>query len=160
MNEIIKLFQEHFFDTVAPFGLFTAALLFAIPDNVSMIGKAAYVLFGAFLFGISWKRTFDASRVLTGGAVKKIFQVMLLASVIFFIFSRLVMFVRYGEAPLGYDTGFYLNSIDAAFEDIEGTRTVRTLLWIPFKWFGVPNVYILHGLYVLAQFLMFGSTKE
>ncbi|MDO8581270.1 MAG: hypothetical protein Q7S16_00135 [bacterium] len=68
------------------------------------------------------------------------------------------MFVRFGMAPLGYDTGFYLESIKETFSSLGYSKSaVRAYLWVPFVWLRVPNVYILHGLYILFQFLTVGS---
>src|SRR3989338_443688 len=143
--------------TFVPLVLYFLFIKFVTPDGLSDFTRNAFILYAVFIFWIVWRHTLQPERVYDQVTEKKFFSYLLLGSAIFFVATRILLFIRYGEAPLGYDTGFYLESVRGAFNDIDAQRTFRALLWIPFRWLNIPEIFILHGLYVLFQFLILGS---
>lgn len=144
--------------SVAPFVLYCIMIGFMVPWSLSMWIKIVFVLFSVFIFYMVWGTTLtEPTRPDIPQPNLNFFYYLLGGAVIFFIATRLYLFVRFGEAPLGYDTGFYLGSIRDASALSFSTSSLRAHLWVPFVWLGIPSVYILHGLYILFQFLTVGS---
>lgn len=147
--------------TFFAYSFYIAGIVFFLPYNInSLSARIFFLLYAVFIFWIIW---FAASSLQGDRENKesheKFFFYLFLFSVIFFIVTRLFPFIRYGGAPLGYDTGFYLKAIDALQqgEGFESHRFIRGLLWVPFVWIGIPSGVILHGLYILAQYLSAGA---
>lgn len=157
LEQSAKYFQEHFFDRIIPILLFSGMILFMTPAGTPLFGKMVFFAFGLFIFFTVSKSSSEHPHI-TMKAMRVFFGCLLIFSVIFFIATRIILFVRYGEAPLGYDTGFYLDSMKSALESgISGSRVVRNAIWIPFLWLGIPEVFLLHALHVLSQLLMMGA---
>lgn len=145
--------------SAVPFVLYCILIGLIIPRSLTLWVKSVFVVYSIFIFYMVW------STVLTKHNDSEMpkrsltfFYYLLGGAVFFFIVTRIYMFVRFGTSPLGYDTGFYIGSIDETLGSLGYSKSaVRAQLWVPFVWLGVPSVYILHGLYVLFQFLTVGS---
>lgn len=140
-------------------GIVYIALLFGfMPKHLSLGLSVIFLLYALFIFWIVWEYAISRTKAsFSYPGERRFFIGLLFASFVFIVVSRLILFVRYGATPLGYDTGFYLNSIESTFQGLDGHRAIRSLIWVPLVWLGVPKIYILHGLYVFAQFLLAGS---
>ncbi|KKU74090.1 MAG: hypothetical protein UX98_C0001G0020 [Parcubacteria group bacterium GW2011_GWA2_47_26] len=159
MNFVNSIAQRFLKKDFPPLVLYIIFIFAIVPKGLQWPIQLAFVLYALFIFWIIWWHAWDKHGQ---EEIKnaKFFRYLLVCSGVFFVFSRFFLFVRYGEAPLGYDTGFYLKSMETVFEGaigVDGHRIARALLWVPFLWLGVPKVYILHSLYVLSQFLIIGS---
>ncbi len=86
----------------------------------------------------------------------KFFLYLLIFSVIFIIATRLVLFIRFGEAPLGYDTGYYLSRF-LKFDISLSSHRPLFLSIVPLHRLGLPPSAALHVMYVLYQFLIVGG---
>ncbi|MBI4450229.1 hypothetical protein HY634_04160 [Candidatus Uhrbacteria bacterium] len=149
-------------DRRAPFAFFVYAALIAgvTPPAVSWGIRLAFYAFAAFVFSIVWDRRVEPSMRALTATERRWFRALLCLAGATLLISRILPFLRYGEAPLGYDTGFYLSSIDSTIGGIIsglGHRSTRALVWLPMAWLGIPKIVYLHGLYVLTQFGIAGS---
>lgn len=97
-------------------------------------------------------------------AARLIVLVLGLSGIIVLMWSRLHLFARYGTAPLGYDTGIYLQYVEALARD-------RTLFystissghlayasWLPYHLLtNLEPLTVLHLTHILHQFLLAGA---
>ncbi len=145
-------------DVWLSFIAYVVLLALLMPTVESPYLRVLFFMYALFIFWVVWEYALSKPKEQTSSfAQRKFFIGLLIGATLFIIISRLILFVRFGGAPLGYDTGFYLNSIGNTFEGLSGHRAIRSLIWVPLLWLGVPKMYILHGLYVLFQFLLAGS---
>lgn len=148
--------------TAVAFIVYAAFITVVTPPVVSWPVRIAFYAFAVSAFTVVWDRSHDISgsvRVLTS-TERRYFRGLLVLAVVTLVVSRILPFLRYGEAPLGYDTGFYLSSVDGSIGGVltgTGHRNVRALIWLPMAWLGIPKIVYLHGLYVLTQFLIAGA---
>ena len=84
---------------------------------------------------------------------KKIFLLVLILSILFLIITRLMPFIRFGEAPLGYDTGFYLWRFSAT----NALEKPFYLSFLPYYFLGLSPLAALNVFYVISQLLLAGS---
>lgn len=126
-----------------------------------------FLLYALFLFWIVWRyalRADETSFIILPSHFHRFFVFLFFFALAMLVMSRLLPFARYGATPLGYDTGFYLQSVEEAIRSIgdasagiTGHRAFRAFLWIPLSWLGLSPVALLHGLYVLFQFCIAGA---
>jgi hypothetical protein len=146
------------FEIVVPLVLFIAGILFMMPEDIgSKSIELSYYAYAIFVFLIVWNAARSLGTDKNNKVNPKFFLYLMVFSIVFLIITRLLPFFQYGEAPLGYDTGFYIKGIDDVMQGLEGSRFARGLIWIPLSWIGVPSGFILHGLYILTQLLIAGS---
>lgn len=147
---------------VAAFIVYAALIAAVTPPVVSWPVRIAFYAFAVSAFTVVWDRSHGVSesvRLLTS-TERRYFRGLLVLAGVTLVVSRILPFLRYGQTPLGYDTGFYLSSIDGSLRGIlngGGLRTLRALIWLPFDWLGIAPIMYFHGLYVLAQFLIAGT---
>lgn len=80
-----------------------------------------------------------------------------ISSLVLLLLTRLVPFLRFGEAPLGYDTGFYVGSLKALAAPTTLTISALYLTLIPFFAAGLPPLFLFHFFHVLFQLFLAGS---
>lgn len=148
--------------TLAAFVVYAALIAAVTPPMVSWAVRIAFYAFAVSVFTIVWNHSYGDTksiRALTR-TERRYFRGLLALAGATLIISRILPFLRYGEAPLGYDTGFYLSSMDGSIGGIlsgVGHRNIRALIWLPMAWLGISKIVYLHGLYVLTQFLIAGA---
>lgn len=148
--------------TSAAFVTYAALIAVVTPPMVSWAIRIAFYAFAASVFTIVWGRLrgpLAPHHVLTT-TERRCFRVLLVLAGATLLLSRILPFLRYGEAPLGYDTGFYLSTMDGSIQGIltgVGHRNIRALIWFPMAWLGISKIVYLHSLYVLTQFLIAGA---
>lgn len=140
------------------FVVYLVLLILIAPRELSVPEIVSFFAYALFLFWVLWlharhERMGKASETST----RWFFLVLLVVGIALFVSTRALPFIRFGETPLGYDTGFYLQYMDEAFAAEKPTRQIIIYLWTPLLWLGFSPVIVLHGLYVLAQILTFGS---
>lgn len=86
----------------------------------------------------------------------RIFICVLLFSALFLLITRLIPFYQFGEAPLGYDTGFYLRSFGVNDYSMLSS-TAYNLNIVPYFLLGMPPLLAISFIYVLSQLLIAGS---
>lgn len=140
------------------FFVFLGAMVWIAPPTISVLHRGIFLGYAVFVFGVIWRAVRNSPFSNEQKMVpRRFFFWLLIGAALFFLFSRFILFVRFGEAPLGYDTGFYLKSVETAMQTLEGHRPFRAFLWVQFLLLGVRPIYVLHGLYVLFQFLIIGG---
>ncbi len=158
--------------SIMPFLFYCIMMVLVIPQHLATWIQLSFVAYAVFIFWMVW----DTIVVKEGDSATstdnpKFFYYLLGGAVIFLIATRLYIFLRYGWAPLGYDTGFYIDAINATTSSFSknnitssslgislgSARAIRTYLWIPLLWLGVPSLSILNGFYLLFQALLAGS---
>lgn len=145
-------------EVLLPLFAYVILLALLMPKVVSPYLRVLFFIYALFIFWVVWEYAFlESDQKPAQSGQRKFFIALLIGAAVFIVVSRLILFVRFGEAPLGYDTGFYIKSIESTFQSLTGHRVIRSLIWVPLLWLGVPKLYILHGLYVLFQFLLAGS---
>ncbi|MDO8463263.1 MAG: hypothetical protein Q7S96_03255 [bacterium] len=148
--------------TIAAFVFYAAFMIVVTPPAVAWYVRIAFYALALFAFSVVWGRAYGSSEHTHIPTVmeRRCFRALLVLAGATLLVSRVLPFLRYGGTPLGYDTGFYLTSIDGSIRGIiagAGLRTVRALIWLPLDWLGISPVIYFHGLYVLAQFLVAGA---
>lgn len=148
--------------TVLPFLVYAAFIAVLTPPVVRWPIRLAFYAYAGLVFMMGWGVGLSPSVMtrLPSRLERRVFRVLLIGGGIFLILSRLLPFLWHGATPLGYDTGFYLSSIQSAFDGVLtgfNHRNTRILLLLPLEWLGIPLIIYFHGLYVLTQFLVAGS---
>ncbi len=160
-NFILRIKRYFVARTFFAYIIYSAGIIFFLPSRIdSLSARIIFVLYAFFIFWIVWATaSYEKNDRRSWRSYGRIFFYLFLFFIIFFIITRLLPFIRYGGAPLGYDTGFYLKAIEALQQEqgFEGHRFIRGLLWVPFVWLGVSSGGVLHGLYLLVQFLSVGA---
>ena len=148
---------------MAPFIIFLALIIIAIPRTIPLINRLIFFIYSIFVFWI-FQNAINTERIHTTNNKKSdiVWKIILFFSVIFILMSRIILFMRFGEVPLGYDTGFYIKY----FNDVPAWTTIGThdihkvplyLFWIPFSYLGLSTITIFNISQVLAQLLIAGS---
>lgn len=116
------------------------------------------VIFGAIFFILRQKNDNDSSGTeqKTDAKTKNFYIYLLIFSIIALTVSRLSPFVRFGIAPLGYDTGFYLNAFQSYYYGAEAYAPYYLNL-LPYFFTGVPPLIALYIIYFLSQLMIAGS---
>lgn len=92
---------------------------------------------------------------------KKFWNALLIFSLMYLLLSRFYLFVRFGEAPLGYDTGFYWQY----FRLIVPAGSIGTAVgshlayssWFPLGFFKLHALTVIQLLHVFHQLLTAGA---
>ncbi|MBI4142263.1 hypothetical protein HY480_00130, partial [Candidatus Uhrbacteria bacterium] len=147
--------------SLPPFLVYAVLIALVTPPVVAWYIRLAFYAFAFLVFSVVWPS--DAKLTSASGAPsrsqRRVFLGVLIVAGLALVVSRLLPFFRYGNTPLGYDTGFYLSSMQASTHGILtgiGHRNIRALIWLPLSWLGISPIAYLHGLYVLTQFLIAG----
>jgi|GEM_PF-1838375 len=145
--------------TVAAFLIYAVLIAAVTPPIVAWYIRIAFYAFAVIVFWVVWGDR-GVYQLQWQQRRRRVFVALAVFAAIFLVISRLLPFIRYGEAPLGYDTGFYLSSMDGSLNRIlrgSGDRNFRALIWVPLEWLKIPPILYLHALYVLSQLLIAGA---
>lgn len=144
--------------TAIPFLLYLIAMGLLGPREVSLRESAIFILYAIFVFWIVWNYALhETEGALAPKFSRWFFTGLLIFAALFLVGTRLMPFIRYGEAPLGYDTGFYLKAMEEAVAAEGLTAQIHLFLWTPLLWLGISPSYLLHGLYFLIQIINVGA---
>lgn len=145
------------------FIVYVTLTILATPRFLSLPLQLSFFVYALFVFGVVWKSLMSPSvepskptpNTPDTKFSQKFFLYLLIFSGIFLVATRLYLFARYGEAPLGYDTGFYLKFVGPwGFAN----KPLPTFLhWAPLYVLGISPITILHWVYILLQFLIAGA---
>lgn len=135
-------------------------VIWVIPDNFSVLQKIGFIVYSIFLFVIlsvlvrtdqeTHFKTFEENNS------QGVFFWFLISSFVFLLITRLMPFIRFGEAPLGYDTGFYVWEFARSGFSM-GTNRTFYLILAPLYQLGMSPTAIIHFINILAQVLIAGS---
>jgi len=138
-------------------------IIFITPPSLSWLEQATLFVYAFSIFWIINKvlkerekpDNFQSNDILK---YKNIFIYLLILSLFFLLFTRLLPFVRFGEAPLGYDTGFYVKTFEEMSTTLEvDQRRAFYLNLLPLKFLGMSPLFAVQFIYILSQFLIAGS---
>lgn len=123
-----------------------------------------FLLYAIFIFAVLWDplhRPEEIEAVADEKRYKKFFSFLLLFSFAFLLISRLLPFIRWGEAPLGYDTGFYwqyfnLITGNGTSANAVGSRIAYSF-WFPYYYLGFSPLFTISALHVLHQIATAGA---
>ncbi|MDO8505570.1 MAG: hypothetical protein Q7S48_03260 [bacterium] len=157
-RDIVSRIWDRVHNTVAvPFLIYFVFMIFVAPKTVSMREGIVFLMYALFIFWIVWLYALHERPAELSRTARYFYLFLLIFSMVFLVGSRLFPFFRYGEAPLGYDTGFYLKAMDEAAVAEGLTAQIHTFLWTPLLWLGIPKISVLHGVYFIVQLLIAGS---
>jgi hypothetical protein len=141
----------------------TAVIAVALPTPLPTYYRLAFLAYAWTLYGIlrsAHKRT-TADDPWT--PPRSWSNVLFFGALVLVLFSRLIPFLRYGSAPLGYDTGYYVEF----YRIIEGMRTIHPAVittshlayssWFPSILLGLPEFFTINALHILHQLLTVGA---
>lgn len=116
------------------------------------------LLFFLYFIGIFFILRFLSARK-RGAAANHHDQARLWGYILFFAFvfllvTRLIPFYQFGEAPLGYDTGFYHRNFLA---NALTSQSAYYLNLVPFHLLGMSPLFAISFVYVLSQILIAGG---
>ncbi|MDO8463081.1 MAG: hypothetical protein Q7S96_02305 [bacterium] len=145
------------------FLVYAALIVILTPPVVGWHIRAAFYGYALLVFWVAWSYL-RSPRPLGTIAMRKhealFFRVLLIVAVLFLFTTRILPFIRYGIAPLGYDTGFYLSSLPGSIQSIlagYGHRNFRALVFLPLQWLEIPIIVSFHAVYVLVQLAIAGA---
>lgn len=139
-----------------------------LPATIPLYYRAAFLGYAFAVFAILAEAEHSRHDVLRPTArtraARLIVLILGLSGIIILTWSRLYLFARYGTAPLGYDTGIYLQYVEALARD-------RTLFystissghlayasWLPYHLLtNFEPLTVLHLTHILHQFLLAGA---
>ncbi|MDP3771526.1 MAG: hypothetical protein Q8R16_04450 [bacterium] len=141
------------------------ATAFVLPTAIPLYYRLAFLAYAASLYwilrGNTWRSvSVSGTPTKTGG---RAWSLLLVGSILFLVVSRLSLFARYGSAPLGYDTGFYVEyyriisralTIDPA---VITTSHLSYASWLPYILLKLPPFFAINLLHVLHQLLTAGA---
>lgn len=135
---------------------YAIVIILTMPQLLSWQYKLIFILFSFAIFFILWQSNEKKSSETEINQPKenKFFIWMLVASVVFLIITRMWPFLKFGAAPLGYDTGFYVSAM-RSFHD--GTYAPYYFSMLPFSLSGVSALFSLYSVYLLTQMLIAGG---
>ena len=146
------------------FVFYEVIVLLAIPSFISIPVRTAFVLYATFLYWIITNTNLPTFTLPPSEqSLTRFWRILLVSSIVFFIASRLYPFLRYGEAPLGYDTGFYIQyyRIIDALQSISplsiSTSHFTYAWWLPFIAFKIPALWTINILHITHQILTLGA---
>ncbi len=151
--------------TLLFFGLYMGVIWFTLPPSVEAGNRLIYLLYAAFLFLILWPKVTNQSEQENPAELSKpqqgFFLGLAVFSLLFLLATRLTPYLRYGSAPLGYDTGFYIQY----FLLVTGAGHIGTALgshiaytpWFPLALLHVPPLLSLNIYHLFHQLALVGA---
>ncbi len=143
--------------------IYCITILFIIPWSFPLTYRLIFIAYGLLVMSVLKEETSQVGYPEhdTIEPHKKFWTALLIFSFIFLFASRLYLFIRYGEAPLGYDTGFYWQYFHLVIPAGNiGTSMGSHLAyssWFPLGFFNIPALAVIHILHVFNQFLIAGT---
>lgn len=125
--------------------------------------RLAFLGYGATLFGVlwvcrqSWMRSEAATHQDREAKQANWVTIVALGALGVLLLTRLIPFLRFGEAPLGYDTGFYVGSIRSLYQTNTPASSALYLSIIPWYVAGIPPALLYHVFHVLTQLFLAGA---
>ena len=142
--------------------LYLAIMVFITPSVFTLNSKALYIIYALAIYLIV-VFIIDLHKQVGLAAINpcelgfyKFFICLLLFSIMLLLLTRLIPFIRYGETPLGYDTGFYLRDF-RGFHDTTKVYGPFYLILMPLVNAGMSALATLNFVYILSQGLIAGS---
>ena len=140
----------------------------ALPSAISLPYRLIFILYAGFIFWILFGTLGTKENILSiklqtenKPSLSYLWSALLIGGFIFLILSRIYMFARYGEAPLGYDTGFYMQFFNLVtnMHSTVGVVTNRIAYtsWFPFFYLGLSPLFTIMMLHVSHQIVTWGA---
>lgn len=141
--------------------IYVLLTLFLMPPELPIAQKGLFLAYSVCILLIIlmiWKSknnktTTNAKQKLFN---KRFFTILLVIAILFIIVTRLIPFVKFGEAPLGYDTGFYVWRFGINATTIVDSAPFYLNL-IPYTLLGLTPLDTLHFTYFISQLLIAGG---
>ena len=142
------------------FVVYSFLIFVAVPHEFSVRSKIIFLFYGLFVF-VSLYYILQAGQNdplsrNRAETARKIFIFLLFFSFGLLLVTRLMPFVRYGETPLGYDTGLYVKNIQT-LESPAVTEKAFYMILSPLLTFGMSPTFALHFIVVFTQILLAGA---
>lgn len=157
-----KIFSPPTVKAASLFLIYFLSIIFILPDHISWDKQAIFLVYSFFIFCMIYsviKKEKSREISLTKNIQKynKFFVYLLIFSIFFLFITRLLPFIRFGEAPLGYDTGFYLERLKSNIFNLpDGAAFYLSLLSV-YHFLGLTPFLTLNFVYILSQFMIMGS---
>ncbi len=143
--------------------LFVALLFFCIHGLMPVQYQAIFLLYAIFIFAMLHTQLSNPAETENIPPLSRRFgSVLTVGALILFTLSRAIPFLRYGPAPLGYDTGFYLQYFATIIpagriSDAILTGSIAYTPWFPLHYLGFSGLTILDFLHLLHQVMLLGA---
>ncbi|MBI4434695.1 hypothetical protein HY635_02670 [Candidatus Uhrbacteria bacterium] len=144
------------------FTVFTVAIAVWIPKPLPLYYRLAFLAYAWTCYGMLQHALVQHSTA-NDATPSRWWNVLLIGSFVFILFSRILPFIQYGSAPLGYDTGFYVEF----YRILERMRTIHPAVittshltyasWFPYILLKLPTFFTMNTLHVLHQLLTAGA---
>ena len=154
--------------TVSSWVVYLLLLLLAIPPVLPWIHRTIFLLYAIFVFWILYPTLKKGGNKANDGQEtaftnRHLWIALLAFAGLFLLASRLIMFIRYGVTPLGYDTGFYWqyfnlitpNGTSAGY--VGASTSIAYTPWFPYYYLGLSAIPVINFLHVLHQLLTAGA---
>ena len=133
-------------------------ILITLPYDLAIRAKFLYLLYALFLFIVFLIVLNNPKTIkpdLSSAGNNRFFLWLIILSSLVVLLTRLLPFLRFGEAPLGYDTGFYheRSTMPGVLAETEPFYFILAAL----QTFGIETIWAINILCIVAQFLLPGS---
>ena len=127
--------------------LYLAIIVLVIPKTIPWWYQVSFLLFAIFLFWTA--RFWDQGKGISKDGSKRLFWLIL----ILLLITRIVPFIHWGEAPLGYDTGIYLRVFEQYLNNTQQQGLLSLIAHILAS-AGFSVNAILHGFLIIFNILL------
>lgn len=143
--------------------VFMVLLTLATYEAMPLLFQVPFLLYALFIYlvlaqGPTNENNHESSLWLT----PERYALIVLGASVFFMSLRILPFLRFGEAPLGYDTGFYwryFTLVTPAGTSLKtlGTSNIAYTPWFIAYHLGISPLVAIHALHLLHQALTLGA---
>ncbi|MFH0780025.1 MAG: hypothetical protein V1928_04185 [Parcubacteria group bacterium] len=141
--------------------VYIALIVFLMPHSLTWNYKIIYILYALIVFCAVFylkKRNENSKPDATTDKKRQniIFAYVLIFSIALIVISRLLPFIRFGETPLGYDTGFYLSYFNYSNALFNAFTPFYLNVFSSYA-LGLPALESIYFIYILSQLLIAGG---
>lgn len=165
-NFISKNFNELQLKKIGILTVYLSVLIFVLPPNIPITQRISFLFYGLFIIWILWKPLIERKNTEEDNEIKisrQWFWIgLILFSFLLIVLTRLFMFFRYGESPLGYDTGTYWEyftviTIAGTSKQTIVSSTIAYTQWFPFFFLRLSPLFTIQFLHIVHQLLTAGA---
>ncbi|MDO8648794.1 MAG: hypothetical protein Q7R81_03340, partial [Candidatus Peregrinibacteria bacterium] len=162
MSRRIKIISTKYWRLAIPLLYGVSVVLWSI--GFPWFIRTVFILYGAFIYWTlssarcSWSpKPLRPPSTSTKRNNHWITFAIIFVSFLLLSLTRLIPFVRFGEAPLGYDTGFYVGSIKSLVSPGTPASSALYRALTPLFAAGLSPSFLYHFFHVLTQVLLAGG---
>ncbi|GEM_PF-5502927 len=152
-------FKKYFQHPALIYIIYIIFIILCSPSGFSWLNKIIFSLCALVPFWIVREKLLNYKKAnilpINLSKYNKYFVALLCFALFFFIASKIFLFIKYGIAPLGYDTGFYLRGVSAMGLATTKLNAVNAYYFIftPLLSLGMEPLIAFYSICIFSQFL-------